>query len=47
VGIRENGRHYVPAHIGVEFRKLVYAVADANSLKTRGNSDLAYKIGRD
>ncbi|ASD21484.1 hypothetical protein B7495_04755 [Cryobacterium sp. LW097] len=46
-GVRVNGVTLTPAHVGGEFRKLAYAVADAHGLKTRGNSDLAYKIGRD
>lgn len=41
-----NGVTRPTVHTGSEFQKLIHDAAYGNSLKTRGNADLAYKIGR-
>jgi hypothetical protein len=45
--VQADGVLHRPAHTGDEYRQLVYEVADAHKLQTRGNADLAYKIGRE
>lgn len=45
--VRANGVTFQLVHAGSEFRRLVFGVANVHKLTTRGNSNLAYKIGRD
>ena len=43
----ENGHRHSRLRVGPTYQKLVHDVAHKHRLQTAGNSDLAYKIGRD